>query len=470
MITAPLITEMMPHQTTAADKVGRLVVGALFMDMGTGKSRTAMEIVARRSGRISRVVWFTPVSLKETVRREILKHDPSASVHVFDQQTKQRDMPEAFWYVVGIESMSSSRRVILAVSSIVDSRTMIILDESGYIKNHRASRTKWITQIGLKARYRLILTGTAITQGVQDLYSQMRFLSPEILGYKSYYSFARNHIVYSEKFRGMIKKCLDVDWIAARIAPYTYQVTKDECLELPQKIYETRWFRMNDEQDEMYEKAKQEILSEIDADSWTSYAVFRAFTALQCITCGFWNRRRNGRDTEHLTVKHDRLKLLIDTVSEIPDGEKVIIWAKYRRCVEEITSALNAEFGGQACRYYGDLNEAAREGELVRFRGNERFLVATPSTGGHGLNLTEAAYVIYYTNGFKYSERIQSEDRCHRIGQSRRVTYIDIVCSDSIDERIQDALARKVNIVSEFRAKVESMRDKKTLKEAIRSL
>ena len=201
-----LKTNLLPHQVNAINKVLPTRIGALFMDMGTGKSRSAIELAYRRAERIDKVIWFCPVSLKETVRQEILKHTgcTPADICVFNGKTAEHNLPKTLWYVVGIESMSSSTRVVLAVRKLITTRTMAILDESSYIKGHNSMRTLRITELCKPARYRLILTGTPLSQGVVDLFAQMRFLSPKILGYESFYSFAANHLEYSEKFPGMI--------------------------------------------------------------------------------------------------------------------------------------------------------------------------------------------------------------------------------------------------------------------------
>ena len=231
-----LLTKLLPHQGAAVEKVGHLRVGALFMEMGTGKSRTAIEVAARRAGKIDRVVWFCPVSLKLPIALEIRKHVENPSIYVFDDRTSEARIPaDAFWLVVGIESMSSSDRVILSAASLINDRSMVILDESSYIKGHKSRRTHWITQASKPARYRMILTGTPMSQGVVDLYSQLRFLDQRILGYKSFYSFAANHLEYSEKRPGLIIRSHNLDYLAAKIAPYTYQVKKEECLSLPEK-------------------------------------------------------------------------------------------------------------------------------------------------------------------------------------------------------------------------------------------
>ena len=461
------MTNLMSHQRAAVEKVLPSRVGGLFMEMGTGKSLTAIELSRLRSAKIDKAVWFCPVTLKETVRHEIRKHTDCEDVYVFDDKTTARNLPPARWYVVGIESMSSSNRIVAAVNQLVTDMTMVILDESSYIKGHRSRRTERLTFICGRAKYRLILTGTPISQGVVDLFAQMRFLSPKILGYNSFYSFAANHLEYSELYPGMIVRSRNLPYIAAKIQPYVYQVTKKECLDLPPKTYESRYFGMTEEQSHHYWLAKEEILNSLDAEEFESITIFRLFTALQSIVSGFWNR-----EGKRLEFESKRPDMLLRTVAEIPEAEKVIIFAKFQYDIDTVKVTLETEHGpGCVSVYDGRLSETQRHAELQRFRKDARFFLATQSSGGHGLTLNEAHYVIFYNNGFKYSERLQAEDRCHRIGQETKVTYIDIWCDAKIDDRIQSALARKGNAVRDFRDEVEKVKGKKAkLKELINSL
>lgn len=440
------LTTLLPHQTPAVEKLLPLRVGALFMDMGTGKSRCAIELAMRRQARTSRVIWFCPVSLKLTIAAEITKHTEGEQVYIFDDKTTGENIPEAFWYVVGIESMSASDRVVLAVDKLVDLDAFVIVDESSYIKGHASKRTMRITEIARRARYRLLLTGTPISQGVVDLYAQMRFLSPDILGYNSFYSFARRHLEYSEKHPGMIVGARRVDDLAEQIAPYVYQVTKEECyLDLPEKLYDTIYCDLTQDQARAYQQAKDEILFDLDLDDITSYTIFRLFTALQQIVSGHWNR-----ESELLEYPHNRIEALQTAIAGIPESEKIIIWCKYVYSLRQIAAVLP-----EPALYYGELNEQQRQGELERFRKKTRFLVATQSTGGHGLTLNETHYHIFYENEFKYAHRIQAEDRSHRIGQTLPVTYIDIVSNSGIDQRIMDSLSRKEDVVRAFKKKLK---------------
>jgi SNF2 family DNA or RNA helicase len=173
--------------------------------------------------------------------------------------------------------------------------------------------------------------------------------------------------------------------------------------------------------------------------------IFQLFTALQQIVSGFWNR--NGK--EFIRLPHKRIETLKTVIGSIPENEKIIIWCKYVESIKQIAEAL-----GYCALYYGGLSEKQRDEQLQLFRNSARFLVATQATGGHGLTLNEAYYHIFYENEFKYSHRVQAEDRSHRIGQTEHVTYIDIVSNSGIDRRIQDALSKKADVVKSFKNEV----------------
>ncbi len=458
----------MAHQRDAVAKVLPSRVGALFMDMGTGKSRTTIELANLRAGKVDKVVWFAPVSLKLSVAEEIRKHTDCTDIYVFDDKTSANNLPTVRWYVVGIESMSASSRVVNAVNQLITEQTMVILDESSYIKGHNSKRTERLTFICARAKYRLILTGTPLSQGVVDLFAQMRFLSPKILGYNSFYSFAANHLEYSDRFPGMIVQAHNTEWLAAKINPYTYQVRKEDCVDLPPKHYSTRWCYLTMEQSYAYQQIKYEFLESVDPDDWDSYKLFQLFSHLQQVISGYYRERKKKEWIMH-EYQNDRPDLLAEIISEIPADEQVIIWAKYMYDINQICRVLDDD---SYVLYTGKQNEKQREAAKQKFKaGNARFFVATPSSGGHGLTLNEASTVIFYDNSFKYAERIQAEDRCHRIGQEKKVHYIDIVCADTIDERIMSAISSKEDTLHSFQREIDAVKDDKDkMKEFVRRL
>jgi SNF2 family DNA or RNA helicase len=466
-------TAPMAHQTAAADKLQGLRVGALFQDPGTGKSRTGIELACRRQHRIRRVVWLAPVAAKETVRQEILKHTSHGAqdIHVFDERTRSDRLPDAHWYVVGTESLSSSDRVTLALHALIDERTLVIGDESDMLRTPQARRTLRATLLARPAWGRLIMTGTPVPEGVPNLYAQMRFLDERILGYRSWYGFAQAHIEWSEQFRGQVRRVVGQDDLARRIAPYTYQITREACLDLPAQIWDQAWCTLSPAQMDAYARARAELLDEVPDAMLTSTHIYRLFTALHQIASGFWNRRDPRTGLVSLeTYPHARLATLLATVARVPAGEKVIVWCKYHRSVQAVVAALTP-LGGVA-EHHGQQGQPQRAAALAAWRRADgpRFLVGTPGTGGRALTLNEASWTAFYERGFSYTENYQAELRNHRIGSPRKVTYLDVRAVCGIEDRIAAAYARKSSVSAVFRAEVERVKNRRLVRERLAGL
>ena len=168
---------------------------------------------------------------------------------------------------------------------------------------------------------------------------------------------------------------------------------------------------------------------------------------LHQITCGHF--KANDGSTQ--TVKNNRLNELSELLEEV-EG-KAIIWAHYQYDVQTVIDAIKKEYGDDSVvDYYGKTPNEERQDNIKKFQSDPkcRFLVGTPSTGGYGLTLTAASTMIYYSNGYDLEKRQQSEARIDRIGQEKPMTYIDIICEDTVDERIVKALRKKINIATEI--------------------
>jgi len=152
-----------------------------------------------------------------------------------------------------------------------------------------------------------------------------------------------------------------------------------------------------------------------------------------------------------MELPNNRIKELLNVIEET-DG-KIIIWANYRHDIEAIKLALSKEYGMNAIgTYYGDTDGDERKRVLEEFQKPDsemRFFVGNPSTGGYGLTLTAAATMVYYSNSFDLEKRLQSEDRAHRIGQTKNVTYIDLIAPGTVDEKIVKALRDKIDIATQ---------------------
>jgi SNF2 family DNA or RNA helicase len=178
----------------------------------------------------------------------------------------------------------------------------------------------------------------------------------------------------------------------------------------------------------------------------TTMTVLTQLMRLHQITCGHFT----SDDGSTQLIPNNRITELMNILEET-DG-KVIIWANYQRDVNQIIKNVTEKYEkGSIVDYYGLTPQDERQDNIRKFQSDPkcRFMVGTPSTGGYGITLTAANTIIYYSNGYDLEKRLQSEDRAHRIGQKKNVTYIDIIAEDTVDEKIVKALREKINIASE---------------------
>ena len=235
-----LKTRLYEYQSKAVDKLSKLKVGALYMEQGTGKTRTALEIIKNKmiKGKVEVVLWLCPCSVKNNLKEDIIKHT--------GQKPSENNI-----IIKGIESLSSSDRLYLQLLELVKIyKVYLIVDESNLVKNKLAIRTERIIEISSFCKYKMILNGTPISKNEADLFAQWYILDWRILGYKSFYSFAANHLEYKkvrlpsgrEIMTDQIIRVLNVDYLTEKIAPYMYQIKKDEVLkELKPKQYHMRF-------------------------------------------------------------------------------------------------------------------------------------------------------------------------------------------------------------------------------------
>jgi SNF2 family DNA or RNA helicase len=268
------------------------------------------------------------------------------------------------------------------------------------------------------------------------------------LGYDSYYAFQARYAIIQKRNMGshsfqQVVGYKNLDELTAKIDSFSFRVLKKDCLDLPDKLYTVRYVTMTPEQRRMYEDIVNEAMTLLkDNKLVTAMQVITQLLRYQQILSGHL-KTDDGEMSEFPSRRLDAMMECVDEASG-----KVIIWSRFRYDITRIQATLAAEYGEQSVvTYYGDTSDADRQSAIDRFQnGNARFFVANPATAGYGLTLTEANTVIYYANDFNLETRIQSEDRCHRIGQKNPVTYIDLICEDTVDEKIVDSLRNKINI------------------------
>lgn len=456
------------HQAEALDDGWDRIEFGLFMEMGTGKSKVLIDNMGMlyQSGLINFALVIAPKGVyRNWVAKEIPEHMSDDIPHRVirwvsgpnkKQAEEMRSVKDKFngltIFVMNVESFSSLKGKNAGewMARALGANGMIAIDESTTIKNHKAKRTKALMKIAAGFKYRRLLTGSPVTKSPMDIYSQCEFLRPGLLGYDSYYAFQGRYAVVQRKTMGQaafqqIVGFKNLDELTNKIDMFSFRVLKKDCLDLPDKIYTARYVGMTPDQMKMYEDVRRHAMVLLDdGELVTAPAVITQMLRLQQIMSG----HLKTDDGEMLYFPSKRMDALTEIMNE-HDG-KAIIWSRFRYDIQQITQMLNDKFGkGSAAAYFGDTTDDDRNNIVKNFQNPDhplKFFVGNPATAGYGLTLTEANLVVYYANDFNLETRIQSEDRAHRIGQKNNVTYIDLICEGSIDERIVKALRNKIDI------------------------
>ena len=369
------------------------------MEMGTGKTKVALDLINSKSNKIDYILWICPFSIKNEIIKERDKWYPAMKIDV-----------------VGCETIGSSDRTYLEIlKKVATSKTFIVVDESLKIKNINAKRTKRIIEFGGYAQYKLILNGTPITKNVIDLWAQMEFLSPKILK-MSFNQFKNTYCEYyiRGKLKGMVKKQHNIEHLISLIEPYIFDCDLD--IEA-KKMYYNYFYDVDTFQ---YSKLKNELLEGI-----ANIDFFVLTTKLQQF---------------YTTYKEEVLKELLGQMNN-----QVIIFVKY---LDSIPAGAN--------KIVGDMNTKERKQVIDKFeRGDFKELYITYGCGSYGLNLQFCRNIIFAEHCFDYSQRIQAEARIYRIGQNYDVNYYNLWCNVGLEKMIQSSLNKKSNLLNEIKKEIE---------------
>ena len=460
-------TKPYAHQMTALEKSWNRETYAYFMEMGTGKTKVLIDNTAMLydKGKIDGVLIVAPKGVVKTWHeQEIPTHLPNhiENVSVLWQSNitkKQKEKldslfePEELLHILimNVEAFSTTKGVEFASKFLSCHNTLMVIDESTTIKTPKAKRTKSIVHLSESAKYRRIMTGSPVTKNPLDLYSQCYFLDPFHLEHESYYSFrTRYAIMKTANISGrqiqLVNGFKNLGELSDKLKPFSYRVLKEDCLDLPDKIYMKRNIKLSPDQFKLYEQMRKEALAVLNGKQTTTVNTLTQLMRLQQITCGHFT----ADDGSTQSIVNNRLSELMNVLEET-EG-KAIIWAHYQFDITSIIKDIVKVHGpGSVVDYYGLTPQDERQENIRKFQSDPRcrFIVGTPATGGYGITLTAANTVIYYSNGYDLEKRLQSEDRAHRIGQKKSVTYVDIMAEETVDEKIVKALRKKINIASE---------------------
>lgn len=465
-------TQPYEHQRKVIADTALMPYVAYFLEMGCGKSKILLDKIAILASikKIKAAVIIAPKGVYSNwVKKEIPTHfNPELAPLILQWGDKTKEFKQLWkevlsnsatyqfpFFVINIEALSSKSGV-QALDQFLSKfapECLICCDESTVIKNHKAKRTIAAVKAAHRCNYRAILTGSPITKSPLDLYAQCAFLKQGVLGHTSFYTFRAEYAILKEQVNpyngAMFKQVVgykNQDKLQDKLADISVRITKQECLDLPEKIYALREVTMTAEQEAMYEAIRKDNLITLENfDQISAQFVITRILRMHQIVCGC-TKTDSG---EEITIKNNRLNALLETLDET--SGKVLIWANYRRNIKDITEAIKKEYGSKSVvNYFGDTPQDMRELAIKRIQTDDecRFFVGNTQTGGYGITLTEANTTIYYSNNYDLEKRLQSEDRNHRIGQKYNVNYIDLVVPNTVDMKILKALKNKINIAT----------------------
>lgn len=462
------------HQRDIWDRTKDRPAYGLLWEQGCGKTKPAIDTAAYlyEKGEVNTLLVVAPNGVdRNWITDEIPAHLPDhirkRSCCLFYEtgkaggvnfQNRLRDATDWGGFTVltmSYDAFSTQRGKEFAGQFMRKRKCFFVADESQAIKNPETIRTKLMLAASAFAPYRRILSGTPLAQGPFDAWSQVRFLDGDYWkrkGLKTWSTFKAHFAEFEDKPFGpggrnikVLKSYRNLDQLEAWLPEISHRLTKADALDLPEKIYQKRYVDLTGEQWKVYKDLKRDLMVVLDqGEIIEAPLAITWMLRAQQIACGYVT------DIEGNVVSITGSNPRLEALQEIVEGtdKPGIIWARFTKDIDLIMEMLR-RIGKKPVRYDGQVSDDQRALNKKRFQdGDADWFVGNQAAGATGLTLTQAKMVVYYSNSFRLVDRLQSEDRAHRIGQKDPVLYIDIVAPETIDERIVRALRDKQEIAS----------------------
>jgi SNF2 family DNA or RNA helicase len=489
--------ELFEHQKVGIEFLVKHPSALLADCMGLGKTRQSLVAAQRlfEQGKIDRVLVLAPAAVRYSWRTEIDKleaddmkfipcvYEPKKQAIYGGTGVKLGALPVA---LISYALLPQKRHVEALKEWCEDGKTILIADESSFCKNRTAKQTKGAAILAAHCTYRWLLTGTPVANSPLDLYGQALVMSPgngnghnwnaragdgPLRQFKNFYHFRSRYAQLQPMHIGrrtfsQVVGYQNIDELTAKFAPYVLRREKKDCLDLPPKTYTIREVALSEHTWRVYQELKRDALLALPSEDVRPEpnAVTRILRLAQLTSGhvgGMPGRQADLQDVlenNSRDVSSEKLDWLVEALldGELLNEQAMIVWCRWRRERERLAERLRKEQSIDVYEIYGGQSQKSRDEGLEHFqqgRARRRILLAQQHAGGFGLNLTAASTAVYLSNSFSYTDRIQSEDRCHRIGQRRAVTYIDILATGpkgqkTVDHHVLDCLRAKQDIAA----------------------
>ena len=426
-------TKPYKHQVDALRKMLRdpcKSVGAgLFMEMGTGKTKTVIDYACIKNleDEIDRVFIVAPLSVLGVWNREIRLHAPENTIE---------------WRAVNYDKLAFKRYFEEYCIWVRDKRTLLVFDESHKIKNPQAKRTRAAFVLSKLSTRVIVMTGTPIEKHPLDLYSQMKVIDEAIVG-NSWGAFKKTYAVWGGYGGYQLLKYMNLDRLKLRVDPFIFQAKKKDCLDLPKKSHQIVPVQLTTSR-KVYETMAKESIVEFEGLEVEATVVLTRLLRLSQITGGWLSSE--DRKVQVGTEKIDAFAELLTEMQE-SDVQKVVVFVRFLNDLAGVSKVCK-ELGYGVLPLHGKISQEQRDRFVARFEETSEpyVFVSQISAGSLGISLTAANVAIFYSHSYSSIEYQQAQDRLHRIGQSRPVTYYHLLAEDTVDEAVWLALKTKKRV------------------------
>lgn len=447
------------YQIKALNKIFKLGgVAGLFMEMGTGKTKVAIDWagIGYRNMNVRRVLVICPLSVMGVWDRQIKEHLPYfARVRLLHGSTKERarairfmnksPQPSQDWMVINYEGIwrGSGRD---SIEDLLERwrPDLVICDEAHRLKSASAKQSKVAARIGRQAEQRLILTGTPITKSPLDVFGEFRFLDDSLFG-SNWYRFKNHYGVWGGFGHYQLRGYKHLTELVQIVRDNTFRIKKVQAIDLPEKVSVTVPVELGQKAMDYYRKMAKQMIIEIEDTHATAAIVLTKILRLSQITSGF------VKDVEGQVRVFDSAKLdaCTDLLEDILDsGQKVVIFVRFRNDIERLQEAIHKKFKTVPLILSGSVPHKQRDSLIEKFHEdkNSKVFIAQIQAGSLGISLTPASVAVFYSLDYSYANYVQAQDRLHRIGQTSKVTYYHLVVPRTIDSLTLQILKEKGNI------------------------
>lgn len=470
------IVKLWGHQKTAVERAVQLPEFAFFFEQGCGKTLATITTLRHKyfeKKRLMRTIIFCPPIVIDNWRNEFLKYSAIKSWDILTLTGSQKERVQNL-YMFGFQE-ENKKRIPLGKILIVNYEALLMIDlmrliyawkpevlvcdESHRCKDPKAKRSQVLFTLTKDMKLRYILSGTPILNSPMDIYAQFRILDDGATFTNNFFAFRAKY--FYDKNAGMPKQKYFPDWqpkpgceeeIHALIAKKSMRVTKAECLDLPPLVTQNIYVELSPEQRRMYEDMKADFVAFLgDSACVATLAITKGLRLLQIVS-GFVSVEETDGTNDRKNIQFEdnpRAKVLSELLTEITPHSKVLVWAVFKENYATIRDICNA-LGVGFVEVHGEVSHSEKMEAVAKFNSDPtcRVFLGHPGSGGIGINLVAASYSIFYSRNFSLEQDLQAEARNHRGGSEvhAKITRINLVAKDTIDEAIMEALANKISI------------------------